>query len=230
MRSASISNYHLCAAPTVQLMFSSHLTKSKAEKFSAHVLQAFESVLGSPVTIEIRCESNKDVKSGSIILPASQDDLSHAEINPGNLSSNKVPVAGYDDISRRYHRDRDNSTQVQLNSAGMGRSEIVELDTSPREEKGNEHIKNDKQLDRLNVEGASGGGVTVPDTRKLGDRNQSLSLVRGKVSLAHVIQHAEGCHGGWSKRKAVSIAEKLEQENLYVYLFQFLYDSVFLLN
>ncbi|KAL3522555.1 hypothetical protein ACH5RR_015389 [Cinchona calisaya] len=204
------------AAPVVQLMFSSHLTKSRAEKFSVQILQAFESVLGSPVTIEIRCESKKDVRAGPIILPASQDSLSHVDINPRSLSSNRVPVAGYDDINRRYHKDRDSSTQVQFNSAGMGRSEIVELDTSPKEAKGKEHIKNDKQLDRQNVEGASGGGVTVPDRRKLGDRNQSMSLVRGKVSLAHVIQQAEGCsqHSGWSKRKAVSIAEKLEQENL----------------
>ncbi|KAI8567949.1 hypothetical protein RHMOL_Rhmol02G0160800 [Rhododendron molle] len=47
------------AAPTVRLTFSSHLTKSKAEKYTAHILQAFESVLGSPVTIEIKCESKK---------------------------------------------------------------------------------------------------------------------------------------------------------------------------
>ncbi|KAK9267327.1 hypothetical protein L1049_009751 [Liquidambar formosana] len=52
------------AAPTVQLMFSSQMTKSKAEKFKGHILQAFESVLGSPVTVEIRCDSRKDVRSG----------------------------------------------------------------------------------------------------------------------------------------------------------------------
>ncbi|KAL9321082.1 hypothetical protein ACSQ67_012921 [Phaseolus vulgaris] len=47
------------------------------------------------------------------------------------------------------------------------------------------------------------------------EQNQSRSLVRSKVSLAHVIQQAEGQRSGWSKRKAVSIAEKLEQENLF---------------
>jgi hypothetical protein len=42
------------------------------------------------------------------------------------------------------------------------------------------------------------------------------SIVKGKVSLAHVIGKAEACSqgGGWSRRKALSIAEKLEQENL----------------
>lgn len=198
------------AAPTVQLIFSSHLMKSKAEKFGAHILQAFECVLGAPVTIEIRCDPSPEVKAGPIVLPASQDGLSHVEKNHISLST-KVPG-----ISLRNHRDRDSSTQVQFSSAGLRRSEIVELDTSPREAKGNENLKNDAQCDRENVASASVGGGMVPEGRKLGDRNQSLSLVRGKVSLAHVIQQAEGCsqHSGWSKRKAVSIAEKLEQENL----------------
>ena len=223
-----MSNFHLYSAPTVQLIFSSHLMKSKAEKFGAHILQAFECVLGAPVTIEIICDSSTDVKAGPIVLPASHDCLSHVEKNRISLSSNKVPG-----ISRSNYRDRDSSTQVQFSSAGLCRSEIVELDTSPKEAKGNEHLKNDAQGDRENVASASVGGGTVPEGRKLGDRNQSLSLVRGKVSLAHVIQQAEGCsqHSGWSKRKAVSIAEKLEQENLYVIHFHFLFpDAVFLLN
>ncbi|ESQ39709.1 hypothetical protein EUTSA_v10000763mg [Eutrema salsugineum] len=41
---------------------------------------------------------------------------------------------------------------------------------------------------------------------------QNQSIVRGKVSLAQVIKQGEG--NSWSKRKAVSIAEKLEHENL----------------
>ncbi|KAG4914875.1 hypothetical protein JHK87_052432 [Glycine soja] len=38
------------------LMFSSQLTKSIAEKFRGHILQAFEFVLGSSIIIEITCE------------------------------------------------------------------------------------------------------------------------------------------------------------------------------
>ena len=71
------------AAPTVQLMFCSHLTKSKAEKLKAHMSQAFETVLGSPVTIEIRCESAKDVRVGMnvpLTLPASQGGSSQVHI------------------------------------------------------------------------------------------------------------------------------------------------------
>ncbi|KAL2494829.1 Protein STICHEL-like 3 [Forsythia ovata] len=134
------------AAPTVQLMFSSQLTKSKAEKFRSYILQAFELVLGSPVTIEIRCD-----------LSTRHDDIRRLQQNRDSSSARIV-------------------TPVQKTSST----------------------------------------TTFPVRQKLGDKNQNLSLVRSKVSLAHVIQQAEGCsqQSRWSKRKAVSIAEKLEQENM----------------
>ncbi|CAA6665650.1 unnamed protein product [Spirodela intermedia] len=55
-----------------------------------------------------------------------------------------------------------------------------------------------------------------PERGENGEKSRRQSLVRSKVSLAHVIQQAEGCsqRSGWSRRKAISIAEKLEQENL----------------
>lgn len=59
------------AAPMVQLMFSSHIAKSKAQKYSEHIIPAFESVVGCPVAIELRC----DVGSGCtmpVILSASE--------------------------------------------------------------------------------------------------------------------------------------------------------------
>lgn len=136
-----------------------------------HILQAFESVLRCPVTIEIRCESRKVSGRGPILLPAAQ--------NPPHLDVNR-------DVS----------------TSEMNRREIVEIEASPRESKGVEN------------------GVTSSSQKistVLGEKNQCLTLVKSKVSLAHVIQHAEGCsqhNNGWSKRKAVSIAEKLEQENL----------------
>ncbi|KAH0869203.1 hypothetical protein HID58_076225 [Brassica napus] len=43
-------------------------------------------------------------------------------------------------------------------------------------------------------------------------RARKQSIVRGKASLGQVIKQAEG--NGWSKRKAMLIADKLEHENL----------------
>ncbi|CAI9773243.1 unnamed protein product [Fraxinus pennsylvanica] len=191
------------AAPTVQLMFSSQLIKSKAEKFREHILQAFQSVLRTPVTIEIRCESSKNFRGGPIMLPASQ------EISSRLLASKGMPRSGHNDI-RNLQQSRDGLSQAQFDTTEMGLTEIVEVEASPREPKGGEPKNEKARYDQRNM------GISIADGRKLGERNQSLSLVRGKVSLAHVIQQAEGCslQSGWSKRKAVSIAEKLEQENL----------------
>ncbi|KAL0310602.1 UNVERIFIED_CONTAM: protein STICHEL-like 3 [Sesamum angustifolium] len=174
------------AAPTVQLLFNSQLTKSKAEKFRLHILQAFESVLRSPVTIEIRCESRKDAGGGPILLPATQDS-----------------ITSHDDTRRPQNR--------VTSLSGVNRREIIEIESSPRDK---------ADSDRINIDNAVGATSKQKTSTNLGDRNQSLSLVRSKVSLAHVIQQAEGSqHSGWSRRKAVSIAEKLEQENLYVSLY-----------
>lgn len=211
------------AAPTVQLLFSSHITKSKVEKFRGHILQAFESVLGSPVTIEIRCESGKDGRAGPIVLSAPHG-VSHIGTNPG-IHGNGVRMAGPDEISRAQVNDSEGLAFRKLDSRGIGGSEIVEEEASPRESKHNDQIDNNTQFDRRNLERDFPGGImsiaknsstSIPERRNLGDRSQSLSLVKSKVSLAHVIQQAEGCtrQSSWSKRKAVSIADKLEQENL----------------
>ncbi|KAK6124257.1 hypothetical protein DH2020_042009 [Rehmannia glutinosa] len=190
------------AAPTVQLLFNSHLTKSEVEKYRSHILQAFESVLRSPVTIEIRCESRKDIGIEPIF---------NSDGNPIFLTSNATPMANHNEIRRLQNKE--------TSSGGANRSEIVKVEASPKEYN---FSKSKVDSDRRNTESAfmrqTSTTTSSPERRKLGDRNQSLDLVRGKVSLGHVIHHAEGCsqHGGWSKRRAVSIAEKLEQENLYV--------------
>ncbi|KAM5587882.1 protein STICHEL-like 3 [Rosa sericea] len=178
------------AAPTVQLMFSSHMTKSTAEKFRAQILQAFEMVLGSPLTVEIRCLSKKDTKEGAqkpIIIPASKDGLSQIRDKNSFITD-----------AQHLHPD----------TREMGKSEIVEVAASPREGKGSGQIDNHKESS------ARRGEASLK--HRVGEQSQSQSLVRGKVSLAHVIQQAEGCSqlSGWSQRKAVSIAEKLEQDNL----------------
>ena len=193
-------------APTVQLMFSSHLTKSTAEKFRGQILQAFESVLGSSITIEIRCESNKD--AGSAVqqpptLPATNDILS--QIRDFNAVSSLAHPTLTDSVEKR-------------------RGEIVEETSSQVEHKNNAQQADAHGTSYRTLEGTSIGQTSLSqnkpivksqlDQRKLMEQNQSRSLVRSKVSLAHVIQQAEGQRSGWSKRKAVSIAEKLEQENL----------------
>ena len=196
------------AAPTVQLIFTSQQTKSTAEKLREHILEAFEAVLCSPVIIEIRCELKKDSGSGvhvPLILSASRD--SSSQIRDINGVGSQAQL-------------------LQTDNLEMGRSEIVEVAASPREPKGNEHGDNHAAADKR---GLGGSGVeegaasykkatmaSLTERRKFGE--QSQSLVKSKVSLAHVIQQAEGCtqRNAWSKRKAVSIAEKLEQENLYV--------------
>ena len=160
-------------------MFSSPQAKSKAEKLRSYILQALESVLGSPVSIEIRCEAREKVRlvapthTPLVVLPTTEDGSSQ-------ISDNLV-------LQREY-----------------GNSEIVEVADSPKEQ---------KFSDIVDIHGHG-----QPEKRGLRVRelNHCRSLVKGKVSLAHVIQHAEGStqHNAWTRRKAVSIAEKLEQENL----------------
>ncbi|XP_076896717.1 LOW QUALITY PROTEIN: protein STICHEL-like 3 [Bidens hawaiensis] len=142
------------AAPTVHLNFTSHVTKSKAEKFKTHILKAFEHVLGSPVTIEIRSEPQEDL----------------------------------------YAK----------------RSEIIEVEEPKLHTDNNNNNNNNDKAEAS----ASHNNSNIDFQRRLGEQSQSLSLVKGKVSLANVIQQADSHRNGWSTRKAVSIAEKLEQENL----------------
>ncbi|KAK8608138.1 hypothetical protein V6N13_023569 [Hibiscus sabdariffa] len=195
------------AAPTVQLMFSSRMTKSKAEKFMGHILQVFESVLGLSVTIEIRCEAKKDAGLG---LPASEGGPSQMVMDPESNSGNRMHRAGVSSQAQMLHRE-------SLDAGG----EIVEIQASPREAKDNEPADNIESNIRglMLADATAHRKTTLASTtgrKKPGELSHSRSIVRGKVSLARVIQQAEGCtqRNGWSKRKAVSIAEKLEQENL----------------
>jgi hypothetical protein len=146
--------------PTVQLIFVSHLAKSRAEKFKKHILEGFESVLGSPLTIEIKYGSKNDERRRS------NGGSSHDHPNLTVLNNDK------DDLTR--------SRPSNISS------EIVELEASPVESR-KSHRKT---------------STTVKSPCK--------SIVNSKVSLAHVIQQAEG----WSKLKNFSMSEKLEHENL----------------
>ncbi|GAA0149526.1 DNA-directed DNA polymerase [Lithospermum erythrorhizon] len=188
------------AALTVQLAFSSNVIKSTAEKISSHILQAFESVMGSPVTIEMQCESKNEVREEPPILSGSQNGTSQLDAKFSIQRVGALPSGTYDNASGR----------PLVNSYGIGGSEIVELEASPKAKNGEEAIEAHLQLNTQDR-----GSALVRGTDS-GGSNRSMSLVKSKVSLAHVIQQAEGCTqpSGWSKRKAVSIVEKLEQENL----------------
>lgn len=172
-------------------MFSSPLTKSTAEKFRGQIMQAFEAVLESPVTIEIRCETKKDPRNNA---------HHHHHQPPVKEKSLPQPLAL---IGHDYNID------------GSGRSEIVEV----TESNGQRRQQQQKQQEEERTERVGSSALARARRKHLEasqSQNQSQSIVRGKVSLAHVIQQADGCtlQNGWSKRKAVSIAEKLEQENL----------------
>ncbi|XP_052183031.1 protein STICHEL-like 3 isoform X2 [Diospyros lotus] len=221
------------AAPTVQLMFSSRRTKSEAEKYRVHILQAFESVLGSPVTIEIRCELRKDADQVnlSLVSPGYHYGSSHMHTSTGLQSGNRMAMAGYsNNINNRHSTERDGLIQAQTlqsDSVEPRRNEIVEI-SYPGDPKGNGCNGNNVQYDRSNGGSAwiskaealhkKSPTASLQEQRKFGGKNQSQSqsLVRSKVSLAHVIHQAEGStqQNGWSKRRAISIAERLEQENL----------------
>ena len=161
------------------------------------------------MTIEIRCESSKDAGSGAqlpLFLPASKD--SSSQIGDLNRVEDQAHALHSDGVAKR-------------------RGEIVE-EVSPRRCENNEqqvdvHVASHKSLEGANIgQGSTSHKKPImaahPERRRLREQGQSKSIVKSKVSLAHVIQQAEGRtqRVSWSKRKAVSIAEKLEQENLYV--------------
>ncbi|KAJ4982211.1 hypothetical protein NE237_033048 [Protea cynaroides] len=173
------------AAPIVYLMFSSDLTKSEAERFKGKILQAFESVLGTPMTIEIRSEGRKHLSE--------------------MLSKDRALKVG-----------SSQAKPLQSDSHEMAKSEIVEIAASNGENECIEHVGNNAQIDEVGMESVWMGEEAFSRQQSLGDKVNSRSLVETKLSLAHVIRQAEVSTKprGQSKRKPISIAEKLEQENL----------------
>lgn len=233
---AKLISVSFSAAPTAQLIFSSHLNKSRAEKFRGHILQAFESVLGSPVTLEIRCEFRKEVRGEVQVpptLPASGNGSGQKITGLGSLSSDRILKTRTENHVKRLSKDKavkgvgsTPAKRIPSCSRETSQSEIVEIVASPQERKFFEHANNSIQLEETGMEGVwaeeattsqhQGNLAAHPERSRAGEQPQRQSLVRSKVSLAHVIQQAEGCtqRNGWSRRKAISIAEKLEQENL----------------
>lgn len=210
-------------APTVQLIFNSPANKAKAEKFRGQILQAFESTLNSEVILEIRCESRKDM--GHIPL-----DMVESE------NGSQMNWRHHSQANRRAHHSRSDNHMRRFPKEvqGIGSSharrmhkvrhgEITEIVASPRE---NAEIRPANGIEELKEQGPANvwldeasslqhqGSMALSQSKEREEQSRKHSLVRGKVSLAHVIQQADVQGGVWSRRKAISIAEKLEQENL----------------
>lgn len=209
----------LGTAPTVQLMFSSHVNKSKAEKSRGQILQAFESVLSSAIILEIRYES-KDGGEGV------EDTYSNIALTRSFTKHSSVSSGGENLVSR-LQKGRvapgtsSNQTRwMQSDPHILTEGEIIEVGPSEMEWYGEpDAVASDKRRgvwvaalspqDQGNI--GPRGGTNVNN-----EHDRQKNIVRGKVSLAHVINKAEACsqQGGWSRQKGMSITEKLEQENL----------------
>ncbi|XP_062220313.1 protein STICHEL-like 4 isoform X2 [Phragmites australis] len=216
---------------TVQLIFSSRVNKSKAENYRGQILQAFESVLRSAIILEIRYESKNDARSGHApsMFPYPENDCSNMTLRR-SFSKHSPLSSGGENLIRRLKKDsvvkRASSSKtrwMQSDPHILTEGEIIEV--GPSHMHGHAQTKNgaldinERRTENVWEEALSSPnqGSTVNLRGRNGNRQRRQnSLVKGKVSLAHVIGRAEACsqRGGWSKRKAISIAEKLEQENL----------------
>ncbi|CAL4961583.1 unnamed protein product [Urochloa decumbens] len=213
-KEARLSSVSLGTAPTVQLIFSSRVNKSKAENYRAQILQAFESVLRSAIILEIRYESKNNfsnttvrrsfnkhsplssggenlmrrLKKDSVVKGASSSKIRWMQSDPHILTEGEIIEVG---PSHMHWHDQTNNGVLDINERRKETAWEEETSSSPNQE-------------------------SITNRRSGNKQRRQNSIVKGKVSLAHVIGRAEACsqRGGWSRRKAISIAEKLEQENL----------------
>ncbi|TKW26234.1 hypothetical protein SEVIR_3G174000v4 [Setaria viridis] len=226
-REGRLISVSLGTAPTVQLIFSSRVNKSKAEKYRGHILQAFESVLSSAIILEIRYESKDDLTAGHApVVSPYPEDGSNMVLRRSFTKHSSVSSGG-ENLIRRLQKDSvvqggsSNQTRwMQSDPHILTEGEIIEVGSQMdwRAEPDNSIVMSNKRqegdwgecLSSQNQEPPQGG------SNANNEHGRQKNIVRGKVSLAHVINQAEACsqQGGWSRHKAVSIAEKLEQDNL----------------
>jgi hypothetical protein len=214
----------------VQLIFSSRVNKSKAESFRGLILQAFESVLHSAIILEIRYESKNDARAGHDPSTYVENDSSNMALRRSFSKHSPLSSGGEKNLIRRLKKDRpvkgSRSTKtrwMQSDPHILTEGEIIEVGPShmhrhAEADKGVLDI-NERKKDNIWEEALSSPNqeaVISQGGRNGNKQRRQNSIVKGKVSLAHVIGKAEACSqgGGWSRRKALSIAEKLEQENL----------------
>ncbi|KAL6610537.1 hypothetical protein ACP70R_040506 [Stipagrostis hirtigluma subsp. patula] len=209
----------LGTAPTVQLIFSSRVNKSKAEKYREQILQAFESVLSSAIILEIRYESKDDLTAGRApVISSYPEDGSSNMVLRRSFTKHSSVSSGGESLIRRLQKDSmvhgacsKQTRWMQSDPHILTEGEIIEVGCHMdwRAEPDNDTVTANKRRQ----ESAWGEGLSSQDQDDKHCRHKNI--VRGKVSLAHVINQAEACsqQGGWSRHKAISIAEKLEQDN-----------------
>ncbi|KAL5230381.1 hypothetical protein ABZP36_029157 [Zizania latifolia] len=231
-KEARLISVSLGTAPTVQLMFNSQVNKSKAERSREQILHAFEYVLSSAITLEIRYEPKDDAIEGRVpaISPFPEDSSSNTALRRSFTKHSSVSSRG-ENLIRKLQTDSvvqgasSNQTRwMQSDPHILTEGEIIEVGPSQMDWHGEPHNRAvaTKEISDEIVWGAA--TLTSQDQENIvqGGKNvnnehgRQNSIVRGKVSLAHVINKADTCsqQGGWSRQKAMSIAEKLEQENL----------------
>ncbi|KAL5221518.1 hypothetical protein ABZP36_026231 [Zizania latifolia] len=223
-----LSSISLGTAPTVQVIFSSRVNKSKAENFRGQIIQAFESVLRSGIILEIRYESNNDLRAGHApaVFSYQENESSNKTLRRSFPKHNPLSSGG-ENLHRRLKKDRASSSKtrwMQYDPHILTEGEIIEVGPSHRHwhDETNNDVCNTNERRKENVwEEESLSSPNRESKANQGRRNgtkqrRQNSIVKGKVSLAHVIGKAEVCsqRGGWSRQKASSVAEKLEQDNL----------------
>lgn len=211
----------LGAAPTAKLIFKDLEHKAIAEKSRASILQAFQSALGCPIEVQIDCattkEGNDDYRlqlsitdaqknvQGGVCSRMTTEDHGTLQSHAQEASKSEI-VETLEGLS---------SPNGQISSLNVGKA----VDEKRMESAWLQYPKSPPHLSTF-------GPYRPEKNRNIRERPKTQSLVKSKVSLGYVIQHGEGNIDGFnqdphedhisrcSKRKGISIAEKLEQENL----------------
>lgn len=233
----------LGAAPIAKLIFNHPEHRTTAEKSRTFILQGFQSALGCPIEVEIDCAPTKE--GNDDFVQADQSNSSNIIPKLGSISSNDRLQLSNADVQRnvkggiRSRMATEDHGILQSHTQEASKGEIIEtLEGLPSPQGQIVSLNVGKGVDEKRMESAwlqeaqspphlSTFGPYRPEkNRNIRERPRTQSLVKSKVSLGYVIQHAEGNIDGFnqdpyddhisrcSKRKGISIAEKLEQENL----------------
>jgi len=173
-------------------MLSSKVNKSKAERFREHILKAFESVLCTNVNLELRTGSWNEIADDKI----------------RSTSTNNVVREVRNSVKANKHVHCETS-----------KNEIVEILASPtriQQRIGTTHLGEERYEPCHSCLPNPSGRVPMLERKNSKKQPQRRNSVREKPSIARVIHKPEGCpqEKGWSRQKAISITEKLEQENM----------------
>ncbi|KAJ0986342.1 hypothetical protein J5N97_004698 [Dioscorea zingiberensis] len=183
--------------PIVQLAFSSQANKSKAEKFREGIVRAFELVIHSAIILELSCDTKN--------------------INGSSQVPSTLPASGTGSSQRKLKQKIvTNQRLLPSDCHVIARDEITEIIASPEDPGDTDRTNNATALKTKGWQSVLDEATSQAQRRENGKQHQTLSLVRGKVSLAQIIQQSKGnaLQRGWSRHKPISIAEKLEIENL----------------